>query len=145
MRGNMLVGPADVLVNTVNLQGAMGAGLAKQFARYYPEIVGPYKHACRTNRIGIGRLHVLNVRHVLIINFPTKDDWRKPSRTEYITAGLDHLVEISQQHPFHTLALPPLGGGLGGLNHKEVLGEIMLRRDALRAERILLYNFDCFN
>lgn len=37
---------ADVLVNTVNCQGAMGAGLAKAFVERFPSIQRPYEAAC---------------------------------------------------------------------------------------------------
>jgi O-acetyl-ADP-ribose deacetylase (regulator of RNase III) len=56
----------------------------------------------------------------LIINFPTKRHWRGKSRIEDIQSGLDALVEEIREHQIHSIAIPPLGSGLGGLDWSEV-------------------------
>jgi O-acetyl-ADP-ribose deacetylase (regulator of RNase III) len=49
-----------------------------------------------------------------IINFPTKRHWRGKSRIEDIEAGLDALVREIRTRGIRSVALPPLGAGLGG-------------------------------
>ena len=56
----------------------------------------------------------------LIINFPTKRDWRARSRLADVEAGLSALVAEIERHRIHSIALPPLGCGLGGLEWTEV-------------------------
>ena len=56
----------------------------------------------------------------LIINFPTKRHWRARSRLADIEAGLSALVAEIGRHRIHSIALPALGCGLGGLEWTEV-------------------------
>ena len=44
---NLLLSPAQTLVNTVNTVGVMGAGIAKEFKRYYPKMFVTYRKVCR--------------------------------------------------------------------------------------------------
>jgi hypothetical protein len=67
----------------------------------------------------------LNFR--LIINFPTKDHWRSPSRLAEIERGLDYLVDYSAEWGITSIALPPLGCGNGGLEWSEV-GPLIYRK-----------------
>ena len=50
-----------------------------------------------------------------IINFPTKQHWRGRSRLADIDSGLSALVAEIERHRIHSIAVPPLGCGLGGL------------------------------
>ncbi len=56
----------------------------------------------------------------IIINFPTKKDWRNPSEYEYIEKGLDNLIRIINKYQIKSIALPPLGAGSGGLIWEKV-------------------------
>lgn len=119
--GNLLDDDAELLVNTVNCVGVMGKGLALQFARRYPQILSRYREACRTRELRPGAI----LRHPLasgrvIVSFPTKDDWRNPSRIEWIDTGLATLARSIQRHGHTSAAIPPLGCGLGGLRWADV-------------------------
>ena len=102
LEGNILESKAMALVNTVNLVGVMGKGIALQFKKQFPENFKLYQKACKENAIGIGRLFVTKEQTVFgvktIINFPTKTDWRKPSEYSYIEKGLDDLVRIIDEY-----------------------------------------------
>lgn len=110
---------AYALVNTVNLLGVMGKGIALQFKKSFPNNYKAYKQACQNKNIDIGKLFVTKENTVLgekmIINFPTKTDWRKSSEYSYIDAGLDDLVKVISINQIKSVALPPLGSGNGGL------------------------------
>ena len=64
-----------------------------------------------------------------IINFPTKRHWRSKSRIEDIESGLAALAELIRQRGIRSIAVPPLGSGLGGLEWLEVRPRI---EEALR-------------
>lgn len=57
-----------------------------------------------------------------VINFPTKRHWRGKSQIEDIESGLHALVEEIRRREIRTIAIPPLGSGLGGLDWHEVRG-----------------------
>jgi O-acetyl-ADP-ribose deacetylase (regulator of RNase III) len=56
----------------------------------------------------------------LIINFPTKTHWRRPSEYSYIEAGLTALAQSIRQYAISSIALPALGCGNGGLDWTKV-------------------------
>lgn len=123
-KGNIFESDAMALVNTVNLKGVMGKGVALQFKTRFPMNFKEYQKACADGRIGIGRLFVCEEQTLMgkrfIINFPTKDDWRKPAEYVYIEAGLDDLVRIINRYGITSVAIPPLGAGNGGLQWERV-------------------------
>jgi hypothetical protein len=59
-----------------------------------------------------------------LINFPTKKHWRQPSKLEWIKDGLKDLRKVIEEKQIHSIALPPLGCGNGGLEWSEVRPEI---------------------
>ena len=123
--GNILESGAQALINTVNTGGVMGKGIALQFKKAYPNNFSAYQNACKQGDIAIGKLFVtkdlnLNSGEKVIINFPTKKDWRKPSEYSFIEKGLDDLVQIIENKDIKSIALPPLGAGNGGLEWEKV-------------------------
>ena len=143
--GDIFASGADCLVNPVNCQGTMGAGLAAMFAERYPGIVTPYKAACENKSIGIGKVQLLYRADDLnastfepeyIINFPTKHAWSQPSRIEYIRDGLANMFEVAVKQLPHgtTIACPPLGCGLGGLSLELVLPLLRKQIEAFAQE-----------
>jgi len=118
--GNILESEAECLVNTVNCEGYMGKGIAYQFKVKYPENNKDYIKACKKGMLKIGTLHYFKENGKIIINFPTKDKWRKKSEIEYIEKGLDKLKTIIPNLNINSIAIPPLGCGNGGLKWEEV-------------------------
>jgi O-acetyl-ADP-ribose deacetylase (regulator of RNase III) len=55
-----------------------------------------------------------------IINFPTKRHWRANSRIDDIKSGLTALIDEVRRRRIRTIAVPPLGCGLGGLRWADV-------------------------
>ena len=123
-QGNILEADAEALINTVNCVGVMGRGIALQFKRAFPENYKAYAAACKRGEVQPGRLFITETgqltRPRMIINFPTKRHWRGKSRMEDIEAGLQALVHEIRQRNIRSVAIPPLGSGLGGLNWQEV-------------------------
>jgi O-acetyl-ADP-ribose deacetylase (regulator of RNase III) len=123
--GNILESNAQALVNTVNTAGVMGKGIALQFKKAYPNNFKAYQEACKKSEILVGKLFFtrdsnLNSGEKIIINFPTKTDWRKPSEYSYIEKGLDDLVHVIEKNQIKSIAIPPLGAGNGGLEWERV-------------------------
>ncbi|MEP1075196.1 macro domain-containing protein [Leptolyngbya sp. PL-A3] len=142
-QGDILKADAEALVNTVNCVGVMGRGVALQFKKAYPENFKAYKIACDTKEVRPGKMFVFDLARIynprFIINFPTKRHWRGNSRIEDIKAGLKDLVKVVQQEAIHSIAIPPLGCGLGGLDWAEVRPLIIEAFAALPEVRVLLF------
>ncbi len=123
-RGNLLNAEVDALVNTVNCDGYMGKGIALQFKQAFPANFKAYEAACKHGEMVPGRMFIHDngglVNPRWIVNFPTKRHWRNKSRIEDIASGLSALVADVQRLGIRTIAVPPLGCGLGGLNWADV-------------------------
>lgn len=112
--GDIFERKTEAIVNPVNCDGFMGAGLAKEFKSRYPEMFYAYLSKCRSKEIKIGKVWYWLNSYPAIICFPTKYHWRNLSQYEYIKLGLENLVNT--QPNFKSISLPALGCGLGGLN-----------------------------
>lgn len=125
--GDIFTTDAEAIVNTVNCVGIMGRGIALQFKNAYPSNFKAYKAACETEQVQPGRMFVFETGKFtprFIINFPTKRHWKGKSRIEDIEAGLIALVEEIKSRGIKSVAIPPLGAGLGGLDWNDVLPRI---------------------
>lgn len=121
----MMESGAEALVNTVNTVGIMGKGIALQFKEEFPYNNKVYVEACKKKELVPGKLLAvwdenLLLGKKLIINFPTKEHWRNPSKYEYIEKGLVALRELLQNEHIQSIAIPPLGCGNGGLDWEKV-------------------------
>src|SRR5258708_9696374 len=74
-----------------------------------------------------------------IINFPTKRHWRGKSRIEDIASGLKALVAEIRKRGIRSIALPPLGSGLGGLDWGEVRSHIASELRFLNDVNVLVF------
>ena len=137
--GDLFASPAQTLVNTVNTVGVMGKGVALRFKRIWPEMFAEYQRACEAGDLRIGTLQIYRTPHKLILNFPTKKHWRQPSREEYVTAGLQTLVNAYEKAGIHSIAFPPLGCGNGELDFSSVVQPIMHEYLADLPIQVLIY------
>ncbi|MBO9323965.1 MAG: macro domain-containing protein [Roseiflexus sp.] len=140
--GNILEAEVEALVNSVNCVGVMGRGVALQFKKDWPENFKAYAAACRRQEVQPGRMFVFETGKLFpryIINFPTKRHWRGKARIEDIEAGLIALVEEIRRRGIRSVALPPLGCGLGGLEWSEVRARIEETLAGLVDVRILVF------
>ena len=132
--GNILDEDIEALVNTVNCVGVMGRGIALQFKNAFPENFKAYEAACKKNLVKPGEMFTFETNRLTnpkyIINFPTKRHWRGKSRIEDIRSGLDSLAQEIRERQIKSIAIPPLGSGLGGLDWIKVrtLIEEVLRK-----------------
>lgn len=119
--GDLLQAKTEALVNTVNTVGVMGKGIALQFKEAFPHNYKTYADTCKRHELAPGKLLAVWDNNMLlgkrlIINFPTKTHWRKPSEYSFVEDGLIALRELIAEEKISSIALPPLGCGNGGLD-----------------------------
>lgn len=143
IKGNLFSADTEAIVNTVNCVGVMGRGIAAQFKRQYPENFKAYEKACKRKEVVPGRMFVFATGQTagprFIVNFPTKRHWRGKSRIEDIESGLVALVEEVKARGIASIAIPPLGCGLGGLDWKDVRPLIEKAFASLPEVRVLVF------
>ena len=122
--GDILAEDVEAFVNTVNCVGVMGRGIALQFKKVFPENFRAYARACQRGDVKPGSMFVFETGTLTnpraIINFPTKRHWRDGSRIGDIEAGLKDLLHVVRARGIRSVAVPPLGCGLGGLDWRLV-------------------------
>lgn len=141
--GNILFADTEALVNTVNCVGVMGRGIALQFKNAFPKNFKEYEAACKRQEVQPGQMFVFATGELAnpkyIVNFPTKRHWRGNSRMEDIDSGLIDLVNVIRRLNITSIAIPPLGSGLGGLQWGDVKPRIERAFDGLAEVRVLVY------
>ena len=125
--GDIFESSCQCLVNTINCVGVMGKGVALEFKKRYPENYGDYVKRCARGEVKPGLPYFYQDKDRLILNFPTKDHWRMPSRLSEVEAGLDWFVAHYEENGVTSIAFPPLGCGNGGLDWNDV-GPLMYRK-----------------
>lgn len=141
--GNILTEDAEAIVNTVNCVGVMGRGIALQFKNAFPENFKVYVAACKREEVQPGRMFVYETGGLtnprFIINFPTKRHWRGKSRMEDIDSGLIALKQLIMDKDIRSIAIPPLGSGLGGLEWTTVRKKIEESLSELKDIQVIIF------
>lgn len=109
--GNIFESSCSTIVNIVNCVGVMGKGIALEFKKKYPEMFMEYVLKCDRGQVKPGVPYIYQDNKTSILNFPTKDHWRSPSRLAYVVDGLDWFVENYEKYGIKSIAFPPLGCG----------------------------------
>lgn len=141
--GSILKADSVAIVNAVNCVGIMGKGIALQFKKAYPDNFEAYRKACEARAVKPGSMFIFEIESMInpryIINFPTKRHWKEKSQIEDIEAGLKSLVEEVQKRNISSIAVPPLGCGLGGLKWSIVRPLIEKAFTKLPAVHVILF------
>jgi O-acetyl-ADP-ribose deacetylase (regulator of RNase III) len=141
--GDILRADAEAIVNTVNCVGVMGRGIALQFKKAWPSNFKAYATACKQNEVKPGSMFIVETGQLTnpqyIINFPTKRHWRGASKIEDVELGLNALVQDIKAKGIKSIAIPPLGSGLGGLDWAEVRPLIEAKLNDLDDVDVLIY------
>ena len=126
LKGDIFDSKAQVIVNTVNCQGVMGKGLALAFKERFPDMFLVYQQDCKAGRLRIGKITIYKKSTPWILNFPTKNHWRYPSKLEYLEKGLEFLVAHYKKVGITSIAFPKLGAQNGKLSW-DAVGPLMAK------------------
>lgn len=143
MQGNLLEADVEAVVNTVNTVGIMGKGIALMFKEQFPRNFEAYARACDAGEMRIGKMFVTENRELFgprwIINFPTKTHWRVKTKIGWVEEGLKDLVRVIREKDIHSIAIPPLGCGNGGLDWHDVRPLIESALEELKGVNAVVY------
>ena len=117
VRGNIFTSKSQTLVNTVNCVGVMGAGIALEFRFRYPDMYEKYRQLCNAKQLDVGKLWLFKPEdeRKWVLNFPTKRDWKYPSKEEFLHKGLQKFLSTYSQRGITSVAFPVLGSSKGGI------------------------------
>lgn len=121
LAGNIFTSRCQTLVNTVNCEGVMGAGLALECRLRWPKMFTQYAALCAGGRLDVGMLWLFRADDRWVLNFPTKRQWRLPSREAYLHRGLEKFMRTYTERGITSAAFPLLGAQHGGLDQEQSL------------------------
>lgn len=134
LTGDITRHSAEVLVNTVNRVGVMGRGVALDMKTAFPEIMPAYLAACNSRKwAAFPYFHTLQQgprAGTRVAMVATKRHWRDPSKLGDVAEQIDALYVLCKRQGIATIAIPPLGCGLGGLDWAVVRPMIAARFEA---------------
>lgn len=130
------------IVNTVNCVGAMGKGIALDFKLRYPEMFKEYQKICFKHLLKPGQILPYTKSTPIILNFAIKDDWKDPSRVEWIEETLQKFVANYHALGITSVAFPWMGAMNGGLPFETIQELTRKYLSELEDIEIEVYDFD---
>lgn len=116
IEGNLFDSNSQTIVNTINCFGVMGKGIALEYKKRFPDMFLRYKELCGKKLIRPGILWLYKADNKWILNFPTKDHWKNPSKIEYLESGLTKFLNTYKNKGITSIAFPLLGASNGGID-----------------------------
>jgi O-acetyl-ADP-ribose deacetylase (regulator of RNase III) len=120
IHGDIFTSNAEAIVNTVNCVGAMGRGIALEFKKRYPDLYMAYRQACARKEIRPGHVWMYRAKDRIIFNCAVKDNWRNPSKIEWVESCLNELIEFCRAMNVKSLALPWMGAMNGWIPVEQI-------------------------
>lgn len=141
LKGNIFASKAQVIVNTINCEGVMGAGIALECRLRYPDMFERYVEICQKGLLEPGKLWLYKDKTPWILNFPTKKYWRYPSKESYLRDGLEKFRDTYKSREIKSVAFPLLGADKGGLD-KSISKSILMQYLSDLDINIEIYEYD---
>jgi O-acetyl-ADP-ribose deacetylase (regulator of RNase III) len=140
--GNIFDSHCQTLVNAVNCNGVMGRGIALEFKFRFPDLFENYNLICKKKLLEPGLLYLWKGSGKWVLNFPTKNNWRLPSKLDYIESGLENFARNYIQYNISSIAFSILGSGAGGLDENLVIELMGKYFEPLENIEIEIYHFN---
>ena len=140
--GNIFNTKAMAIVNTVNCVGAMGKGIALDFKLRFPEMFKEYQRICFQHLLRPGQILPYKKTSPIILNFAIKDDWKDPSRVEWIEETLQKFVTNYKSLGITSIAFPWMGAMNGGVPLEIIKGLTRKYLSNLEDIEVEVYDFD---
>jgi len=125
--GNLLNANELCLVHGCNMQGRMGAGIAKAIRNIFPEAYTTYRKEYETNGLQLGNVVWAESNDKLIANGVTQEFYGRDNKCYIDYNAINKVMEKVHQNAAiegFSVALPLIGAGLGGGSWKKIAGII---------------------
>lgn len=114
--GNLFDSTANVLGHGVNCQGVMGAGIAAQFRHNWQEMFREYRNRCLNDELNPGDAYLWTDGTDVIANIASQDKPGADATLSWLLQGLVEAFELMLSSNLHSIALPQIASGIGGLD-----------------------------
>lgn len=122
------------IAHGVNCVGAMGAGIALDFKKRWPDLYEDYRAFCKEGKLILGDFYswsdvspaydkdgrIYEKLEVRVYNLAIKSHWRNPASYLAIESSVNLMLDDMSKHRRGIVAMPWIGCGLGGLDRTHV-------------------------
>lgn len=121
IKGDLFAYPGlSAIGHGCNAAGAMGAGIAVEFKRRWPDMYLAYRKLCFDGSYKPGDVFLWQAQDVVIFNLCTQASWRTHATLEAIERSVLATLVMANERKLMRVGLPRIGAGLGGLDWNEV-------------------------
>jgi O-acetyl-ADP-ribose deacetylase (regulator of RNase III) len=122
--GDLFDTESNILGHGVNIEGLMGAGIAKEFSSRFPVMYDEYKDICKHGELVAGETWLWEdeASDFIVLNIASQDKPGKHARLDWLESGLEDALEQLARafDDVEVIALPRIGCGIGGLDWEDV-------------------------
>lgn len=119
--GNLFDSDAPALGHGVNVYGVMGAGIAVEFRRRYPDMYEAYKAHCAAKTLTPGRVFYWDEANLpAVYNMASQDAPGANASLAWLESSLNRSLGHAARVGHDRIALPRIGCGIGGLVWEDV-------------------------
>ena len=129
-------GDADAIAHGCNCAGAMGAGIAVQFKRRWPEMYAEYRRRCADGRFVPGSVFLWDRSSPKVFNLGTQEHWRVGATEAALKASKGALVNISSVNGMAVFGHPAYSAAKAGLIHLTKLIAVEYGKYGIRSNAV---------
>lgn len=119
VEGDILLSKCQIIGHGCNTLGIMGAGIAKPIRDRNPEMYESYRHKCLNKTFVPGDYYLWKDSTPWILNLATQRVLGQAD-PELIDKSLESFAKHFEKEGATSLAIPPIGCGLGSLTKEDV-------------------------
>lgn len=114
--GDLFGSGLPAIAHGVNCRGVMGAGIAVQFRRHWPQMFESYRRRCLRGGMLPGEILPWKHPDGVVFNLATQYEPGSAAEPWMITAAIGRMItEAYHDFKIHEIGLPLIGCGIGGL------------------------------
>jgi len=121
-----------------NCRGAMGAGIAVEFKRRYPEMYQAYRKLCLAGDFELGDVFVWTASAQVIYNLATQPVPKPSATLEAVEQSVQRALDDAEHRGIDRIGVPRIGAGLGGLSWPDVESTLRTVADSHRVELVVV-------
>lgn len=136
--GDLFAAGLPALGHGCNCAGSMGAGIATEFRRRWPEMFVAYRSLCRARGFRLGDIYVWDTGDVVVYNLATQPVPRPSATLGAIRTSVAAALADAAERGLPRLGVPRIGAGLGGLRWPDVQGALRTAGEASEVELVVV-------
>jgi len=138
MVGNLFELDTPAIGHGCNTKGLMGAGIAVEFKRRYPQMCSRYLQECHGGRFRLGDVLVWQADDLVIYNLATQERPGPCADLDAIEVSVTAALRDAQERGFAQVGVPRVGAGLGGLTWRQVRPRLAAAAESSQVELVVV-------